>query len=263
MHTNSTPNYDLPQFLGTDQPDFVGDFNPAFLQIDTTMKANETAATGAESIANAANTKAGSAVKTANDAIAQIGAVETKADNAVTTANNAQETANTANTNANNAIAVANSAQTAANSALNSFQKFNLINTGSINFTYIKGTGTTPSNAMRFALDSTNTIGKVYGGITTTSTAGSDGNIEIKSTAPIFSPIESPIYIISVGISQRTTDKTITNINMRINTDGTVSLQWYQGTSSQTCFNNIIPFIIFEKNFGDTESASSLNMFQL
>lgn len=90
MHTNSTPNYDLPQFLGTDQPDFVGDFNPAFLHIDTTMKANESAATKAESIANGANTKADSAVQTANNAIMQIGAVETKADNAVTTANNAQ-----------------------------------------------------------------------------------------------------------------------------------------------------------------------------
>lgn len=90
MHTNSTPNYDLPQFLGTDQPDFVGDFNPAFLQIDTTMKANESAATGAESIANGANTKADSAVQTANNAIAEIGVIETKAENAVTTANNAQ-----------------------------------------------------------------------------------------------------------------------------------------------------------------------------
>lgn len=38
--TNKTTNYSLPQWEGTDHPSFSADFNPAFLAIDTQMKAN-------------------------------------------------------------------------------------------------------------------------------------------------------------------------------------------------------------------------------
>ena len=43
-HTNSTPNYGLPQFIGDDKPTFLGDMNGAFSDIDTAMKANEVSA---------------------------------------------------------------------------------------------------------------------------------------------------------------------------------------------------------------------------
>ena len=36
--TNSTPNYDLPQYVATDKPTYLGDFNKAMLDIDTNMK---------------------------------------------------------------------------------------------------------------------------------------------------------------------------------------------------------------------------------
>lgn len=36
-HTNETPNYRLPQFVDTDQPTWLGDFNGAMLSIDTDM----------------------------------------------------------------------------------------------------------------------------------------------------------------------------------------------------------------------------------
>lgn len=43
-HTNATPNYSLPQFLGTDKPAWLTDVNAAMLAIDTQMKANADAA---------------------------------------------------------------------------------------------------------------------------------------------------------------------------------------------------------------------------
>jgi len=46
-HTNSTTNYELPQFLGTDKPSWLGDINTAFADIDAQMKLNETAAANA------------------------------------------------------------------------------------------------------------------------------------------------------------------------------------------------------------------------
>lgn len=51
--TNSTTNYGLPQWLGTDKPSYLNDQNGAYETIDTTMKANETAASNAMSKATA------------------------------------------------------------------------------------------------------------------------------------------------------------------------------------------------------------------
>ena len=38
--TNHTANYNLPQFVGTDKPAWLGDINPAMSAIDSRMKAN-------------------------------------------------------------------------------------------------------------------------------------------------------------------------------------------------------------------------------
>lgn len=38
--TNHTTNYNLPQFVGSDKPAWLGDVNPAMSAIDTQMKAN-------------------------------------------------------------------------------------------------------------------------------------------------------------------------------------------------------------------------------
>lgn len=39
-HTNSTTNYGLPQFIGTDKPGWLTDVNSAYTAIDTQMKTN-------------------------------------------------------------------------------------------------------------------------------------------------------------------------------------------------------------------------------
>lgn len=44
-HTNSTQNYGLPQWVGTDKPTFLGDLNSAFADIDARMKINSDDAT--------------------------------------------------------------------------------------------------------------------------------------------------------------------------------------------------------------------------
>lgn len=68
-HTNKTPNYDLPQFIGTDKASWLGDLNPAFLAIDTGMQANKVAAQAAEVSAGEASALAQSANSVANKAI--------------------------------------------------------------------------------------------------------------------------------------------------------------------------------------------------
>jgi hypothetical protein len=83
--TNHTTNYNLPQFVGSDKPAWLGDINPAFSAIDTAMHTNATNAS--QGIADAATAKstadgaelhaqqgisdAATAQRTANDASAE------------------------------------------------------------------------------------------------------------------------------------------------------------------------------------------------
>lgn len=53
-HTNSTPNYSLPQFLTGDRPAWMADINAAMSAIDTGMKTNADAVTAAQSTADKA-----------------------------------------------------------------------------------------------------------------------------------------------------------------------------------------------------------------
>lgn len=108
--TNHTANYDLPQWIGTDKPTFLGDLNDAFLKIDTGMKTNQSEISGAVSDAGNALAKATSAEQGVNTLTPLVNTASENASQALTTANNAASTANTANTNAN-----------AANTRLNTF----------------------------------------------------------------------------------------------------------------------------------------------
>lgn len=108
--TNHTANYDLPQWIGTDKPTFLGDLNDAFLKIDTGMKTNQSEISGATSDAGNALAKATSAEQAVNTLTPLVNTASENASQALTTANNAASTANAANTNAN-----------AANAKLNTF----------------------------------------------------------------------------------------------------------------------------------------------
>lgn len=92
--TNHTANYNLPQFVGSDKPAWLGDVNPAMNAIDTAMHANavkaqqgvddaqtaQATAETAEQHAQDAITDAGTAQTTANQAIANIGTANEKID---------------------------------------------------------------------------------------------------------------------------------------------------------------------------------------
>lgn len=103
-YTNSTPNYDLPQWIGTDKPTFLGDFNSAFSAIDTQMKANADASTAATATANSAAATATSANTNAITALNTANSAASEAASATSAAASATSTANTASTNAEAAL---------------------------------------------------------------------------------------------------------------------------------------------------------------
>lgn len=72
-HTNSTPNYALPQFIPTDKPAWLTDINVAFSSIDTGIDNAKDAADAAQNDATQAISDAASATSTANTADAKAG----------------------------------------------------------------------------------------------------------------------------------------------------------------------------------------------
>lgn len=99
-HTNETSNYELPQFVGTDKPTWLGDINGAMLKIDAAIAGVASDATGAVSVANGAATLAESASAAASAATTTAEAASTAATSATSVANTAADTANNAQSTA-------------------------------------------------------------------------------------------------------------------------------------------------------------------
>lgn len=105
--TNKTTYYELSQYVGTDKPTYLGDYNSDMLKIDTAIHEAATDASTAVSTANTANSTATTASSNASSALST-------ANSALETATTANETAGTASTNASAALAAAEAAETAA-----------------------------------------------------------------------------------------------------------------------------------------------------
>lgn len=136
--TNKTTNYNLSQYIGTDKPTYLGDYNADMLKIDTQLKANADSASNAASAAGAAQAVAGDASKnvqnlnnsvTANSAdIASLKTKNAQQDSAIQNASNAASSAlNKANQNEHNITDI--------NTRNQWIQGTNIHNTGLPNYT--------------------------------------------------------------------------------------------------------------------------------
>ena len=108
--TNKTPNYDLSQYVGTDKPTYLGDYNGDMLKIDAQMKANNDAATGAAA-------SAGEAVAKATTAQNDVDALEPRMNSAETSITQMQNSITSMAQNINNISEKADAASTAAQGA--------------------------------------------------------------------------------------------------------------------------------------------------
>lgn len=215
--TNKTTNLQLPQWIGTDKPTFLGDLNDAFLKIDNGYSDIKDSATTAESQAGQALSKA------------------TNAENNVT---EALETANTANTTAGEAKTLATSASTTANNALTTANKAkeDLVDVNNVissltNWTQLgvsAGSSTTnlsvtaknnPTLKMLNMYGSFNLTGGVVSGVTLFTISG-------------FAP--SNTRTIQGGFSfYNLSGDTVMNLPVNINSDGSVTIPNTVGTFTQ------------------------------
>lgn len=105
--TNKTTNYNLSQYIGTDKPTYLGDYNSDMLKIDTQLKANAESASNAASAAGAAQAvaeKSSKDVQALNDSVTSnskdIASLKTKNTQQDVSIQNASNTATSANNKA-------------------------------------------------------------------------------------------------------------------------------------------------------------------
>lgn len=106
--TNKTPNYKLSQYIGTDKPTYLGDYNGDMLKIDNQLKENADSASNAATAAGAAQAvaeKASQSVQSLNDSVtansADIASLKTKNAQQDVSIQNAINSASTALSKAN------------------------------------------------------------------------------------------------------------------------------------------------------------------
>ena len=224
--TNKTTNYELSQYVGSDKPTYLGDYNSDMLKIDTQMKTNATAAATAD-------TKATTAGTNANTAITNAATADTKATNAQTTATSALNKA------------TQNEAD---------ISKLNIVNFNTINQVNVSISGGTLTYfGVSNATNSDGSVGKLYGTIIATVTTNST-NLSI-SFPSNFRPTEK-IYINGTNLAFFFNSLGFSNIGaetLAIDTDGTVSFSSYV-TGMTSVRYDLLACLLFLKNFGDTSN---------
>lgn len=234
-HTNSTTNYSLPQFVGTDKPAWLTDINGAFSAIDTNLK---TASDNA--------TTAGTAATTANTSIGTLASLSTtEKTNLVGAINEVNTAAGTASGVASGAVATANQASTKVN-GLEAYLDLVTFTTPTVNAT----NGTITRGDVACASNTNGTMGKVYGEIRVTSNV--NGNVTVSFATPL-RPTEA--IDINGGMINFWSDNGSNfapggMIAMHLAVDGTASFTISASANRQYRLY-LMNSVIFAQNFGD------------
>ena len=256
-HTNETENYDLPQFVGTDKPTWLGDFNTAMSTIDTAVGANATAitslgtrVTSAEGIATQASSDVSTLTSTVNTLSGNVTSATTTANNAQSTATSALNTANTADGKADTNATAISGLDTRVTTCESNIANFNLSTFNTASVTRSTGTYTLNNQSLSYALNSDGSLAKIYGQVTAT-------GISANGVAIMSTPLrpESDITILGGAISIEyksggalDTIK-ITDYTIKTNGNVEITIGAPTGGTQRTLFINSL---IYVKDFGDT-----------
>lgn len=241
--TNHTTNYNLSQFLGTDKPAWLTDYNGDMGRIDTAIKNAADAATVADGKGDTANTNIGTMANlTTTEKSTLVGAI-----------NEVNSTAGTASTNAGTALSTANAAGAKADTALNDINKFNLSSFSAL--TPTATIGTVSGADVSFATDSTSSIFKLYGTFNVSFNSNQTGTTTITLGTTSLRPSES--YTINAAAtcyrSYRNGQFGAFARSITIGTNGVITMQSF-GTLANEVANVFIvlpPCLYFNSDFGD------------
>lgn len=256
--TNKTTNLQLSQFIGSDKPTYLGDYNSDMQKIDQGYKANydniATAIAGVESATSTAN----SAVASATQATSTANSASTTATQASTTANNAQSTANSALSTASTASAKADQVASDLNDFMTQFNlsEITVYQTGGTNnIAYTGSSGGTASGKLTLATNTEGTMFKLYGNINMTSMTR-DGSLIFTIQTSLRPTEEYTIENGGYSLSNTSTYKYPRFPSITVKTNGEVEVFAYSLEGHPNQCVTLLPMLYFNSSFGDTPIPS-------
>lgn len=234
--TNKTTNYELSQFLGTDKPAWLTDYNSDMTKIDAGIHSAQGTATGADGKADANTASIGTLTNLTTDA----------QNNLVSAINEVDSHADSAQGTANNAGTIANSAKTKAD-GLESYLNINTFD--DLTFTVTGTTGVAGVSNPKIAVNTSKSLAKIYGRIRV-------NNVNADVTVTIADTGLRPTSAITINGACMRVNVTsgVYSTYMQdytINTDGTITLTFNPTNTTGVTDLYFWACLLFIKDFGD------------
>ena len=241
--TNKTTNYELSQFIGTDKPAWLTDYNSDMGKIDAGVASAQNTATGADGKATANAT-----------------AIGTLANLTTTAKTDLVSAVNEVNTNAGTASGSASAAASAANLAT---QKVNALaayltltkSVSALVANMTPSSGTVNRGEIAIKTNDDYSYGKVYGFIEHTPANANQQTITLNIDSGIKPATAFSIHPAGVvNVSGASNDQGLAGITTTFNSNGTITVSYWPSAANVKHRLYLWPcFYVFE-DFGDSES---------
>ena len=249
--TNTTTNYNLPIFIGSDKPAWLVDFNGAMNAIDAQMKVNADAIALKSPILTFNDTtdidftKTGDVI-TANLTSGISGTISRSLlKDTVAPASDQIVSVDSSNTQR---MLTLGTGLMIDNYQLNAID-LNLSDTGSISTATLPAGISFSGGSVSKALNAAGTVGKIYGAFNLTSTTSAQ-RASFDTGVVVEAPL-SEYYIDPVGMCFNLAASDYSSITLEIKTNGHVHIN-VKVFANTTTYCYIFPSIYFFKDFGDT-----------
>lgn len=269
--TNKTTHYNLSQYVSSDKPTYLVDYNDDMSAIDTAIYGAKTqadlgvtnastaqsTAENAQTTANTAVTNAGTAQSTANANSVKIGELAnlttTNKSDVISAINenvtNISDTADRVGVLSNLTTNVKTNTVNAINEVNGEVLKFNLTEFKSVSA--ISSTFGTVSGVINSATNSDGSIGKVYGNFVISNTASQSQNTATVTIAGLNFAPDSSFTVNSLGIRQGNSGKLVRAVDVVFNTNGSITITLPILAGDTSTYVQVFPCMIFAKDFGD------------
>lgn len=243
--TNKTTNYELSQFIGSDKPAWLTDYNADMSKIDAGVHTAQTTATGADGKATANASAIGTLANLTTEA-------KTNLVSAVNEVNTGVGTAiNTASTAASNASQAKSEADALAN-------YFTLTTSSVAAASVLAQAGTLTNATISISKNSTNSLGKVYGTFIHKPTASGAQTVTLNIDSGIHPDAQftirpaGTVQVVNESAEARTHCNTV---SMTFKTDGKIVLTYSVDHANENHYIILWPCLYFFKDFGDTQES--------
>lgn len=249
--TNTTTNYSLPIFIGSDKPAWLVDFNGAMNAIDAQMKVNADAIATKSPILTFNDTTEIDFTKTGDVITANLASgVSDKVGRALVTPISAPATEQLVAIDTNGAQAALDigSGLKIESNTLKAIDLNLTIKESTTNFTLPSGVTLAGGGPVSMALNSDRSVGKIYGNPVFRCTSGGRKTVEtdlyVKATGEAYD-------IGPAGFCPKSNGSDFSYVGIHIAANGRVSITFAGFTNDQT-YVYMFPCIYFFSDFGDT-----------